>query len=97
MSVVISHGYGADEDQALAELERDGFKGEKKAYAPGRTEPHEHDYDICLYILEGEFRLNDVDQPAVHACGPGSKLFVPAGTRHFEDHGVLTMVVGRRR
>jgi quercetin dioxygenase-like cupin family protein len=97
MAVVVESEYRAGEERALAELERDGFKAEALNYAPGRTEPHAHDYDVCLHVLEGEFRVSEVDRGIVHACGPGSKLTVPAGTRHSEDHGAVRLVVGRRR
>jgi quercetin dioxygenase-like cupin family protein len=96
MPVVVNHGYGASEDQALAELSRDGFEARVADYAPGRTEPHVHDYDICLHVLRGEFRVIEADGGAVHACGPGAEVRVPSGTRHFEDHGAVRLVVGRR-
>lgn len=97
MTVVVEPAYGADEAQALRELEQQGFSGAAKDYAPGRTEPHQHEYDILLYILEGEFRLGEVEAGQVHSCRPGDKVFVAAGTPHFEDHGDLRMVVGRRQ
>ena len=96
MAVTVDHGYGASEYQALAELSRDGFEAKVADYLPGRTEAHEHDYDICLHVLGGEFRVIEAESGAVHACGPGAKLQVPAGTRHFEDHGAVRLVVGRR-
>ena len=96
MTVVLTPGYDAREEDALAELSAEGFAGAVKDYAPGTTEPHRHEYDIQLYILEGEFRLNLPNEGAVHICRPGDKLFVPAGTPHFEDHDALRMVVGRR-
>ena len=92
-----STGSGAaSETQAVADISRQGFDAAPKDYAAGKTEPHRHDYDICLHILEGEFRLGLVDEGVVHSFGPGDRLFVPAGTLHFEDHGPLRMVVGRR-
>ena len=96
MTMVVDHQYGASEEQALEELSRDGFTGSAKEYAPGRTEPHHHDYDVCLYVMEGEFRVTEADTGLVHSLKPGAKLFVPSGTRHSEDHGTLRMVVGRR-
>lgn len=96
MTIVLNTGYGAGQEEALAELNLEGFSGAAKDYAPGTTEPHTHDQDLQLYILEGEFRLTDVDRGAVHVCRPGDKVFVAAGTPHFEDHGDLRMVVGRR-
>lgn len=84
------------EAEALAQITHGGFAAESKAYAAGRTEPHRHDYDICLHILAGEFRLGMPDEGVIHSYRPGDRVFVPAGTLHFEDHGPLRMIVGRR-
>ncbi len=84
------------EAQALAEIGSDGFAAAVREYPPGRTEPHLHDYDICLHILAGRFQLGLPEEGIVRSFGPGDRLLVPAGTLHFEDHGPLRMVVGRR-
>jgi mannose-6-phosphate isomerase-like protein (cupin superfamily) len=97
MSIVTTHQPGSPEDQMIAEMIRDGFDAAAKAYAPGQTEPHPHDYDVCLYILEGEFRVAEPNRGVVHRFGPGDKVFVPRGTAHAEEHGALRMVVGRRQ
>ena len=96
MGIELDSAYGATEAQAVAELREDGFSAEVKDYAPGTTQPHAHDYEVRLYILEGEFRLSDADKEVVHSCRPGDRVRVSAGTRHSEDHGELKMVVGRR-
>ena len=96
MLVRVTSGNGASEEQTVFEMSEKGFVAEAKDYAPGTTAPHRHDDDICLHILEGEFRLGLVDDDVVLSCGPGNRLVVPAGTLHFEDHGPLRMVVGRR-
>jgi hypothetical protein len=97
MSIKVERHEGASEEQALAGITDDGFLAATKDYAAGRTEPHRHDYDICLHILDGEFRLGLPEEGAVHSFGPGDRLFVPADTLHFEEHGPLRMVVGRRQ
>lgn len=96
MSVVASHQPGTPEEQMIADMGRDGFEAATKVYSPGQTEPHQHDYDVCLYILEGEFRLTEVAPSVVHSFGPGDKVCVARGTAHAEEHGSLRMVVGRR-
>lgn len=96
MTIAIDHGHGADEGTALAELARDGFSAAAKDYEPGRTEPHQHDHDICVHVIDGEFRLADIALGVVHRCGPGTRAFVGSGTPHFEEHGELRLVVGRR-
>lgn len=97
MSIEVRHSTHVSEAQAVAEIGGEGFAAASQDYAAGRTEPHRHDYDICLHILDGEFQLGLADEGVAHSFGPGDRLFVPAGTLHFEDHGPLRMVVGRRR
>jgi quercetin dioxygenase-like cupin family protein len=80
----------------IEEMTRDGFEAAARDYEPGATQPHQHDYDVCLYILEGEFRLIEPESSTVHRFGPGDKLLVDRGTLHAEEHGRLRMVVGRR-
>lgn len=96
MSVITTHQPGASEHQMIEEMARGGFQAAAQAYDPGATEPHHHDYDVCLYILEGEFRLREVERSMVHRFGPGDKVFVGRGTVHAEEHGPLRMIVGRR-
>ncbi len=83
-------------DQALAEANSDGFVGEIKEYTSGHTEPHQHDYDVRLFVLEGEIRLTDVQDNVVYPCSSGTKAYVSAGTVHTEDHETLKMIVARR-
>ncbi len=96
MSIIITRKQDAPEDQIIAQMTRNGFEAAAKDYAPGRTEPHRHDYDICLRILAGEFSLAEPEKALVHSCLPGDEVYVGAGTLHYEEHGALRMVVGRR-
>jgi quercetin dioxygenase-like cupin family protein len=96
MPVVTTHQPGLAEDQMIAQMAGVGFEAAAKDYSPGKTEPHHHDYDVCLYILEGEFRVAEVSSGQVHRFGPGDEVFVPRGTAHAEEHGALRMIVGRR-
>jgi mannose-6-phosphate isomerase-like protein (cupin superfamily) len=96
MPVIVSHNPGAREEQVIEEMARDGFEAAAKDYSSGRTDPHHHDYDVCLYILDGEFRLNEVDRQTVHRFGPGDRVLVDRGTVHSEEYGQLRMIVGRR-
>jgi mannose-6-phosphate isomerase-like protein (cupin superfamily) len=96
MPVEMTDCSAASEADALSQIAEGGFAAESKIYSAGKTEPHRHDYDICLHILAGEFRLGIPDEGVIHSFGPGDRVFVPAGTLHFEDHGPLEMVVGRR-
>lgn len=96
MSVSVIHQPGATEDQIIDEMSKRGFEAVAKELRAAATEPHQHEYDVCLYILEGEFRLRDVERSMVHRFGPGDKAFVDRGTVHSEEHGPLRLIVGRR-
>ena len=96
MPIKMTNSPGASEDQIIEEMARDGFVTAIKDYYSGTTEPHTHDYDVCLYILDGEFRVTDTDASVVHRFRPGDKVLVDRGTTHAEDHGPLRMIVGRR-
>ena len=96
MAIEIAKDPALGEEQAIERMRAGGFEAAAKDYAPGRTEPHAHDYAVSLYILEGEFRLHEVDTGIVHSCMPGDRVVVDAGTPHAEEHGALRMVVGRR-
>ena len=97
MAVTLSRGSGkrAPEEQVLAELAREGFTAAVKDYAPDRTEPHPHEYDVSLYVIEGEFTIIEPNG-VIHHIGPGDRAFVGRGTAHAEDHSALRMIVGRR-
>ena len=96
MSIEVTHSNCASEAQVVAEISGNGFTAAARDYKTGKTEPHRHDYDICLHILEGEFRLTEVDEGVMHSFRAGDRFLVPAGMLHFEDHGPLRLVVGRR-
>ena len=96
MPVITAHEPGAPEHQVIEEMARNGFEAATKHYASGTTEPHAHDYDVCLYILEGEFKLRELESSAVHRLRPGDRAFVDRGTVHAEEHGPVRMIVGRR-
>jgi quercetin dioxygenase-like cupin family protein len=96
MPVTVVHKPGLADDQVVSEMAAQGFEAAAKAYDPGTTEPHAHDCDVCLYVVEGEFRLTEVDRSIVHRFGPGDRVLVDRGTIHAEDHGPLRMIVGRR-
>lgn len=96
MAVTITRTDGTDEQQAFAAIGSAGFAVEAKDSGPGKTEPHQHGYDVCLHILRGELKLNLPQETVARSCRPGDRVFVPAGTPHAEEHGDLRMVVGRR-
>ncbi len=96
MTIEATSGHTISEDQAVEEMTRAGFVAAAKDYAAGSTEPHQHDYDVCLYVIEGTFGVIEADSGVRHSFKPGDKAYVPSGTRHSEDHGPVRIVVGRR-
>jgi quercetin dioxygenase-like cupin family protein len=96
VSVITTRKPGADVTQVIEEMAGQGFEAAVKDFAPGQTQPHHHDYDVCLHILEGEFKLAEVDPSIVHRFGPGDRVLVDRETVHAEEHGALRMIVGRR-
>jgi hypothetical protein len=96
MPVVKMHKPKVPEIQMIDEMKRDGFAAALRDYGSGTTHPDQHDYDVCLYILEGEVRLREVERSILHRFGPGDKVFVGRDTVHAEEHGPVRMIVGRR-
>ena len=45
--------------------------------------PHSHDFEQLVYILQGRVRFHLGDE--AHELGPGSMLVVPAGVRHYME------------
>ncbi|MEZ5262384.1 MAG: cupin domain-containing protein [Acidimicrobiales bacterium] len=72
-----------------AGLRADGFDDEIRitTYAPGTAagELHAHEFSARLYVLSGEFLLQD--EHGCRALPAGSCCEVPAGTRHAEASG----------
>lgn len=96
MPVTIISTHDATETDAIEEMTHEGFEAAAKDYQPGKTEPHSHEYDVCLYIVQGEIGVMDLETGIGQVFGPGDKALVDRGTTHSEEHGVLRMVVGRR-
>lgn len=77
MPVTVARRDEASEADVLTEFSSAGFSAEAKDYSPGTTERHKHDYDVCLHILEGEFRLNLGEDGLVRNCRPGAGSMFP--------------------
>ncbi len=58
------------------------------------NEPHWHDFDARLYLLEGTLHLRDVKAGVVHECAPGMRIDVPARTVHAERSEGYTVLLG---
>jgi quercetin dioxygenase-like cupin family protein len=77
----ISKAYFETKEEAIREILDAGWWPLSWRDAPGAVfEPHKHDADQTLYLVEGEQQWT-VDG-AVHHLGPGDKLELPALTVH---------------
>jgi hypothetical protein len=61
------------------------------------NEPHWHDFDAYLYLLDGTLHLRDVQAGVVHECSPGIRIDVPAKTVHAEQSKGYTVLLGCTR
>lgn len=70
-----------DEAELRSRLEADGFRPfHWRDGAGARYEPHTHDCDESLWILEGAITFRVGEQSL--ALGPGDRLMLPQGTVH---------------
>ena len=88
MWIKLTHYNYASEPQTVAEISGEAFTAEAKTFAAGKTEAGRHDYDICLHILEGEFRLTLVNEGVVHSLGRAIGFSSPraCSTSKITDH-----------
>jgi mannose-6-phosphate isomerase-like protein (cupin superfamily) len=84
------------EAEAVAHISSQGFVPEVREYSAAATGPHSHEYDVLLHVLNGTFSVGLEEGGVAYSAGPGDSMFVPAGVVHFEDHGPVRVVVGRR-
>ena len=82
-----------------AQLRRDGYLDIKQRLLERGedTQPHTHDFDTCLLVLEGEMTV--VCGGSQRTYRAGEILEISAGTEHCERYGTgrLRFVAGLRR
>lgn len=80
-----------------AELVRDGYEAREGEIKPDvHREPHAHDFDARLFVLDGSLTLAFGTDRVTYR--PGDSCTVPAGTMHAEhtDADGVRFVSGRR-
>ena len=82
--MTIHHDQFTDEAQALEEIEHAGYHAMTLDFPAENNEPHWHDFDSMLYILEGEVTIIDTETGEECICGPGTRLRAGAGVLHRE-------------
>jgi mannose-6-phosphate isomerase-like protein (cupin superfamily) len=74
----------SDESAALAALGRQGLHVLALDVEPVLNDPHWHHFDAEFHVLSGSLELTDAATGRIHACGPGSRVRVPARALHAE-------------
>ena len=90
MAIVVQHGYFDEDQQALEDIEKDGYYGTKIDVAPsGDTPVHWHDMSMHIYITEGTLRIKDTATGEVHEGVSGTRFDIPERALHIEEehHG----------
>ena len=90
MAIVVQHGYFDEDQQALEDIEKDGYYGTKIDVAPsGDTPVHWHDVSMHIYITEGTLRIKDTATGQVHEGVSGTRFDIPERALHIEEehHG----------
>jgi len=90
MAIVVQHGYFDEDQQALEDIEKDGYYGTKIDVAPsGDTPVHWHDVSMHIYITEGTLRIKDTATGEVHEGVSGTRFDIPERALHIEEehHG----------
>ncbi|MDC0237872.1 hypothetical protein OAL49_05355 [Gammaproteobacteria bacterium] len=90
MAIVVQHGYFDEDQQALEDIEKDGYYGTKIDIAPsGDTPVHWHDVSMHIYITEGTLRIKDTATGEVHEGVSGTRFDIPERALHIEEehHG----------
>ena len=80
-----------------ADLTREGYELREGEIKPNvHREPHAHEFDARLFVLEGSITLVFKDGRCTY--GPGDSCNVPAGTMHEEHTGAdgVRYLAGRR-
>ena len=81
MELKVTTGYFKDKQEAIQEISEAGWWPVSWRDAPGEVyEPHKHDADQTIYVIEGSLEIQANDN--VYRLGPGDKLELPAFTVH---------------
>ena len=79
----ISSSYFETKEQALAEIQKDGYWPVSWIDKPGADyEAHCHRDEETLYVVEGVLEFVDCKAGKTHLLRPGDKLFLPARHTH---------------
>jgi hypothetical protein len=82
------------EGEALAEIEAAGWYPMARDVAPEHNNPHSHDFDSVVYVLDGSMDFFEPETGIHHRCGPGSRVEDFGDNVHREEHDGYRALVG---
>ena len=94
MKAVIHRNYGASEEQALKEIAERGYHPLTFDVPATKNEPHFHDFDNALYMLEGELTVTETESGETYTLKPGDMADAKGFVLHHEDHQGFKAVFG---
>ena len=94
MTIVQEKNHINTAEEATSEVEKAGFYGMTIDQPPNETQPHWHNFNSTLYILEGTLNITDVNAGIVYTCEAGWKITVPENAIHAEKHQEYKAVIG---
>ena len=95
MGITVDHQYFETDEDALKEIEEQGYYSSIFDAPPsGGTPIHWHDVSIRAYITSGKFRFQDPASGEVHECVEGTRFVIPERTLHIEEehHGYRAVI-----
>jgi len=94
MGFVLTENHFTTEEEALAEIAARGFHAIGPVDVPAQeNDPHWHEFDSVVYVLDGTARVEFEDGSAMQ-CGAGARVEAPAGTVHREASPAHRAVFG---
>jgi quercetin dioxygenase-like cupin family protein len=83
--IVVQEGAFSSEAEAIREIRADGYWFQVFIDpGPQPTEPHVHDWDARLYVVNGTAKLTDFVARRTYILSPGVKVTIPKGEQHLE-------------
>lgn len=84
MGIAVTTVSDLDADKLERSLVAAGWHTLNLDVPPVQNQDHWHQFDAVFYILEGDLTVRDANSGREFACGPGSRISVPARALHRE-------------
>jgi len=86
--------YFNSEGEAVADAKALGLHTVTVDVHADENEPHWHNFDAMIYILDGELRVTETETGYLHTCRPRSRLHAIGFTAHSEVTDGYRAVIG---